>query len=105
MKTNVARAYPQPVTHEGAPAARLTPEQELLGKAVASVNAECKYDRLVVLTDEQSADVVPAPLGRGYVINVASAKNGVGYGSWQHIDGWSEAVIDYLRELEQLEVV
>ena len=34
------------------------------------------------------------------MINVASARNGVGYGPWTHIDGFSEAVIDYIRELE-----
>jgi len=33
-------------------------------------------------------------------INVASYKNGVGYGKWTHIDGWSESVIDYIRTLE-----
>jgi 60 kDa SS-A/Ro ribonucleoprotein len=37
------------------------------------------------------------------VINVASYKNGVGYGKWTHIDGWSEAVIEYIRALEQTE--
>jgi 60 kDa SS-A/Ro ribonucleoprotein len=26
----------------------------------------------------------------------------VGYGQWTHIDGWSEAVVDYVRELERL---
>jgi hypothetical protein len=44
---------------------------------------------------------VPAPSGKGYLINVASYKNGVGYGKWIHIDGWSEAVIEYIRALEQ----
>jgi len=58
------------------------------------------YDRLIVITDEQSHDRVPAAKGKGYVINVASARNGVGYGEWTHIDGWSEAVIDYIAELE-----
>lgn len=71
-----------------------------MGKAVEAVNTQRRYDRLVVLTDEQSADRVPSPAGTGYVINVASAKNGVGYGPWVHIDGWSEAVIDYLQEFE-----
>lgn len=70
-----------------------------LGQAVTAINAR-QYDRLVVLTDEQSADRVPAPKGKGYVINVASNKNGVGYGAWNHIDGWSEAVIDYVQQLE-----
>jgi len=58
------------------------------------------YDRIVVITDEQAHDRVPAPHGRGYVVNVASARNGVGYGTWTHIDGWSEAVVDYIRSLE-----
>jgi len=71
-----------------------------LGKAIEKLNGE-KYDRLIVITDEQSHDRVPAPNGKGYVINVASYKNGVGYGKWTHIDGWSEAVIDYIRALEQ----
>ena len=71
-----------------------------LGKAIGKLSGE-KYDRLIVITDEQSHDRVPAPRGKGYVINVASCKNGVGYGKWTHIDGWSEAVIDYIRALEQ----
>lgn len=71
-----------------------------MGKAVEAVSAQIAYDRLVVLTDEQSADRVPGPKGKGYVINVASNKNGVGYGPWTHIDGWSEAVIDYIQESE-----
>lgn len=71
-----------------------------LGQAVTAINANVKYDRLIVITDEQSADRVPDPLGRGYVINVASAKNGVGYGKWVHVDGFSEAVIRYISEIE-----
>lgn len=59
-----------------------------------------KPDRLIVITDEQSHDPVPDPCGIGYMINVASYKNGVGYRSWLHIDGWSEAVIDYIRAVE-----
>ncbi|HET9743820.1 MAG TPA: hypothetical protein VFQ00_13810 [Terriglobales bacterium] len=27
--------------------------------------------------------------------------NGVGYGRWTHIDGWSESVFEYIRALEQ----
>lgn len=58
-------------------------------------------DRLIVITDEQSADVVPDPKsGRGYMINVASAKNGVGYGAWTHLDGWSEQIVNYVQMLE-----
>ena len=73
-----------------------------LGASLTQVEAAVRegYDRLVVITDEQSHDRVPAPKGKGYVINVASARNGVGYGEWTHIDGWSEAVIDYITSLE-----
>lgn len=60
-----------------------------------------KCDRLIVITDAQAHDKVPAPSGKGYLINAASYKNGVGYGKWMHIDGWSEAVIEYIRALEQ----
>ena len=74
-----------------------------LGAAVRHVeeNHRNGYDRLVVITDEQSQDHVRAPSGKGYVINVASNRNGVGYGEWTHIDGWSEAVVDYIAELEK----
>ena len=73
-----------------------------LGKAVEELNRREKYDRLIVVTDEQAHDTVPAPHGKGYVINVASYKNGVGYGKWTHIDGWSESVIEYIRALERM---
>jgi len=72
-----------------------------LGKAVGELNEKHGYDRLIVITDEQAHDTVPAPRGKGYVINVASYKNGVGYGKWTHIDGWSESVVEYIRTLEQ----
>jgi 60 kDa SS-A/Ro ribonucleoprotein len=72
-----------------------------LGNAVEKINRNEKCDRLIVITDEQAHDKVPAPSGKGYLINVASYKNGVGYGKWVHIDGWSEAVIEYIRALER----
>jgi hypothetical protein len=70
----------------------------MLGAAVERVPGT--YDRLIVITDEQAHGKVPAPTSVGYIINVASYKHGVGYGPWVHIDGWSEAVIDFIRELE-----
>ena len=61
-------------------------------------------DRLIVLTDEQSHDRVPDPeTGRGYMINVSTFKNGVGYGAWMHIDGFSEAIVDYITQYERFE--
>ena len=73
-----------------------------LGAALKQVEGDFSkgYERLVVITDEQSHDQVSAPRGKGYVINVASYQNGVGYGPWTHVDGWSEAVVDYIVELE-----
>lgn len=58
------------------------------------------YDRVIVITDEQSHDKVGPPKGIGYMLNVASAKNGVGYGAWNHIDGFSEAVIRFMVQNE-----
>lgn len=72
-----------------------------LGAAVSEIN-QLKHDRLIVITDEQSHDKVPDPVARhAYMINVASNKNGVGYGKWTHIDGFSEAVIRFITETEE----
>jgi 60 kDa SS-A/Ro ribonucleoprotein len=73
-----------------------------LGAAVIQVNS-LPHDRLIVVTDEQSADRVPAPKGLGYMINVASNRNGVGYGKWLHVDGWSDAVVRFIAEHEHKE--
>ncbi|HZP24269.1 MAG TPA: TROVE domain-containing protein [Terriglobales bacterium] len=70
-----------------------------LGKALGEIDES--YDRMIVITDEQAHDSVPSPRAPGYMINVASYKNGVGYGKWTHIDGWCESVIEYIRELER----
>lgn len=73
-----------------------------LGRAVQSLGQLGSFDRLIVITDEQSADRPPAPpCELGYIINVASHQNGVGYGKWLHIDGFSEAVVDYIRAYEE----
>ncbi len=73
-----------------------------LGAAVSHLLAR-PYERLIVLTDEQSSTPVAQPThGSNYMINVAAHKNGVGYGNWLHIDGFSEAVIHYIQALEDL---
>jgi 60 kDa SS-A/Ro ribonucleoprotein len=71
--------------------------------------AEKTADRIIVITDEQdcgiAADDRPdaaRPFGRtNYIMNVASAKNGIGYGKWTHISGMSEAVFTYIQESER----
>lgn len=71
---------------------------------------ERQADRLIVITDEQDCAVdkrdsplLAEPFGAvgNYLVNVASAKNGVGYGKWTHIDGFSEAVLSYIHEAER----
>lgn len=73
--------------------------------AIHEINQKVKYDRLIVITDEQAAEsstvkTCPKPTGRGYMINVASAQNGVGYRDYVHIDGFSENVLKFIYELE-----
>lgn len=72
-----------------------------LGLAIERANRE-KHDRLIVISDEQTADAVPPPLAdKAYMINVASYQNGVGYGNgWTHIDGFSEGIIRYIAAVE-----
>lgn len=74
-----------------------------LGAAVEKMNA-IPHDRLIVITDEQSHDPVPDPVAKlAYMINVASAKHGVGYGRWTHLDGFSESVLRWIVEFEKFE--
>ena len=74
-----------------------------LGGAIAAINGQIPHDRLIVVTDEQAATRVPAPIAkRAYLINVASARNGVGYGAgWTHVDGFSEQVLTFIGEHER----
>lgn len=72
-----------------------------LGAAVAAINAQVPHDRLIVVTDEQSHDPVPDPVAkRAYMVNVASNQNGVGYGNWTRITGFSESIIRFIVESE-----
>jgi hypothetical protein len=72
-----------------------------LGAAIHEING-IAHDRLIVITDEQSKDPVPDPVAkRAYMINVASNENGIGYGRWTHIDGFSEGVLRFISEFER----
>ncbi len=82
--------------------------------AVAAVNREVEYDRIVIVTDEQATDpsryslgwiqgatkAMPMPKGRGYIINVAGNANGVSFGPWVSISGFSENVLRFIHENE-----
>lgn len=60
------------------------------------------HDRIIIITDEQVAQKLPKPCAKhAYVINVAAYRNGIGYGDYTHIDGFSEAVIRYMHEVER----
>lgn len=77
-----------------------------LGDCVRTVRKTVPvFDRLIVVTDEQSHDDVPAPHTdsevRGYIVNVACYQNGIGYDRWVKIDGFSEAVLRYIAAYEQ----
>lgn len=47
--------------------------------------------------------VSPAPLGdKAYLINVAANRNAIGSGKWTMLDGWSEAIVDYIQASEAI---
>lgn len=72
-----------------------------LGAAVAQVS-RLPHDRLIVITDEQSHDVVGSPAVRdAYMINVASSDRAVGHGAWTRISGFSENVLSWIHAVEQ----
>jgi 60 kDa SS-A/Ro ribonucleoprotein len=69
---------------------------------------ERSVDRIIVVTDEQdcddnkSPDLADAFGTHNYLINVNTYENGIAYGKkWIHINGWSEAVLDYIRVYEE----
>ncbi len=67
---------------------------------------ESDADRIVVFTDEQDCDLVnkpssAMPFGKNnYLINVGADRNGIGYGEWLHVDGFSEATLDFIQQHE-----
>lgn len=87
------------------------------GLAVEMAN-KAGYDRIIVLTDGEwhymdhsnpmwghyakiAHEVSPAPLtAKAYMVNVAAQRNAVGSSKWVMIDGWSEAIIDYIQASE-----
>lgn len=69
---------------------------------------ESSADRIIVITDEQDCSGMTDAPSRAnafgthnYIVNVNTYKNGIGYGKWTHINGWSEAILDYIRLSEE----
>jgi len=73
-----------------------------LKNALTKLHQATSYDRIVVITVERAHDGMVPPKGRGYFVNVGTYRNGIGYGAWVHIDGWSwsESIVDYIRAFE-----
>lgn len=74
-----------------------------------TLEKEGEAARTIVITDEQDCDrkcnpsTAKAYGDMNYLINIANFKNGIGYKKWVHIDGWSEAVVDYILAFEDLQ--
>jgi 60 kDa SS-A/Ro ribonucleoprotein len=74
-----------------------------LGRAIDFCNKKVPSDRIIVLTDEESADAVGGPKGKGYMLNVSTYEHTVGTREWVRVSGWSEAIVDYIKALERAE--
>lgn len=69
---------------------------------------EKSADRVIVITDEQDCDNSTTGAAskantfgkHNYLINVSVEQNGIGFGKWTHINGFSEAVLKYIKEYE-----
>lgn len=78
----------------------------LLGRSVKYLSDRYErttdYDRLIVITDEQSSDEVSYKTNydKVYVLNVAPYRYGVDYGNGVHINGFSESVFTFMKHLE-----
>ncbi len=71
----------------------------LMGKAATEIDR--KGTRLIVFTDEQAHDTVPALKAHGTIVNVAAYIHGVGTRDWRRVDGFSEAVIAWIAASEK----
>jgi hypothetical protein len=75
-----------------------------IANAINTVNNNVKnYDRLVIITDEQSSTNIPRSKNKkSYIINVSTYQNGIGYKDYIHINGFSENIIKFIQEYEKL---
>lgn len=71
-------------------------------KALSEVNSK-GYDRIIVITDEQTQDNCQATKlnGNVYIVNVATYQRGVGYDkNITHINGTSDRIFNYIEAIE-----
>lgn len=71
-------------------------------RAIDQATSANKYERLIVITDEQSMDSGNGgKFKNSYIINVAPYNKGVGYENGiKHINGFSDKIYDYIQEIE-----
>lgn len=75
-----------------------------LAKALEAVKNTGTYDRVIVITDEQSHDgTISLFASKGYIVNVAPYKPSLETGKWVRINGWSERLIEWIRLYEASE--
>lgn len=79
---------------------------------IANVEEGKPVDRVIVFTDEQDTSRSGraynpanakrmAPAGKNYIINVGANRNGINSAEWETITGFSEAVFDYIKAVEE----
>lgn len=70
-----------------------------LWESVKELHTLENYDRIIIITDEQhNGKSLPVnPKGIGYILNVGTSANGIGFGNWTTISGFSESVIEYIQ--------
>ena len=79
---------------------------------IANVEEGKPVDRVIVFTDEQDTSHSGraynpanakrlAPNGKNYIINVGANRNGINSAEWETITGFSEAVFDYIKAVEE----
>lgn len=78
----------------------------VLGTSLKQIhNKEKTYDRIVVITDEQTYDSIPNPLNQnGVIINVSNDLKQINNDKWLRINGFSNAIIDYYSMLQLGEI-
>lgn len=76
----------------------------MLGQSISYLSNKINSsERTIVITDEQATDRVDKvdTEKKLYLINVAPYQTGIEYDNWIRINGFSEAVIDWIQEYEK----
>ena len=74
-------------------------------EAVQRAVKDGPWDRCIMVTDMQMHTRLQSwpEIAHKYIVNVRSYQNGVGYGNWKWIEGFSAQTLRYMRELEAIE--